>query len=145
MLCTPLKAVKHLLPEATSHPEKVSGENKWPHLPLIMLKWFSIWPDSHASVNSWIELVGSERLQHFTHSYHQSTQVNNSSHASLCSSQCILVLFMLQFLLHGPNVFKNHLLRRCLGFSSSKSWVEVLYEALCNLWLYRSDVSSLLC
>lgn len=78
--------------------EKVSGESKWSSLPLIMLNRCSNWPDSHASLNSWIGLVGSERLQHFAHSCHQTTEVNNSLqrlimvHMLLCSSQCILVL-----------------------------------------------------
>lgn len=122
--------MKHLLSGATSHPEKVSGESKWPHLPLVTLKWCSIWPDSHVSPNSEIELVGSERLQHFTHSYHQSTHVNNGSHGALCSSQCILVLFMLQFSLPGPNVFNNHLLRGCL-LTAAKDFPAVRAEVKC--------------
>lgn len=96
----------------------------------IMLKWCSIWPDSHAGLDSWIELVGSERLQHFTHSYCQSTQVNNGSRAPLCSSQCILVLFMLQFLLHGPNILNNHLLRSCL-LTAAKDFPSVRAEVKC--------------
>lgn len=60
---------------------------------------------------------------------HPSTQACNVSHASLCSSQSML-LFLLQFLLRGPNVFNNVLSRWCL-LTAAKNFQTVGAEVKC--------------
>lgn len=69
-------------------------------------------------LNSWIELLQSSEYK-----------ACNVSHAPLCSSRS-MIQFLLQFFLHGPDIFNNILSRWCL-LSAAENFPSVRAEVKC--------------